>query len=76
SPSKGKDYFPLGRVSFPSPIVSPREEKVSPWSEILTISSGIYPFGARRVSPGKRRETFPSPIVSKGSGMLSICPKI
>ncbi|HXC04727.1 MAG TPA: hypothetical protein VNZ86_08230 [Bacteroidia bacterium] len=45
-------------------------------SQILTISSGIYPFGARRASPGKRRETFPSPIVSKGLNMLSICPKI
>jgi hypothetical protein len=76
SPSKGKDYFPLGRVSFPLPIVSPREEKVSFLSQILTIYSGICPFGTRRVSPGKRRRTFPSPIVSKGSRILSICLKI
>ncbi len=76
SPSKGKDYFPLDIVSFPSPIVSLGKEKVSRLSEILTIFSGIYPLSRRRASPAKRNETFLSPIVFKGSGILSICPRI
>jgi hypothetical protein len=49
---------------------------VSFLSQILTIYLGICPFGKRRASPGKGRETFPSPIGSKGSSILSICPRI
>jgi hypothetical protein len=76
APSKGKESLPLAIHYFPSPIVSPCEEKVRLLSQILTFYLRIYPFATKKVSTRKRGRSLPPPIQSLSIEILSICPQI